>query len=145
MDVCINEMKVVAKPGSSFYDEKGRQNLDVLLMDFFIAGSETTANTLNWTIYYLAAHPEKQRRVQQELDAVVGRNRMPSLNDRPQMPYMEAVVYEINRISSLGYTGVPRMVNQDTKLAGYDIPKGCLLYTSPSPRDKRQSRMPSSA
>lgn len=129
IDVYINEMKSVAKPGSSFYDKKGRQNLDVLLMDFFIAGSETTTSTLNWTIYYLALHPEKQRRLQREIEEAVTGDRKPSLSDRPNMPYMEAVITEINRIASLGYTGVPRMVTQDTTLAGYNIPKGTIVFS----------------
>ena len=59
-----------------------------------------------------------QSRVQSELDSVVGRSRLVRLADRPEMPYMEAVIMETNRMAALGFTGVPRETTKDTKIAG---------------------------
>ena len=83
-----------------------------------MAGSDTTTITINWLIYFLALHPEHQDRANAELLSVVGRSRLARLDDRPQMPFMEAVVLEANRMAGLGYTGVPRMTLRDTTIGG---------------------------
>ena len=45
----------------------------------------------------LANNPEVQKKAQAELDAVVGRDRLPSIEDRPALPYLNAVMKELNR------------------------------------------------
>lgn len=76
-------------PSSSFYGIDGTENLTNNLMDFFMAGSETTSTTLTWAMLYMVRYPQVQRKVQEELDTVVGRNRNPTLQDRPSLPYTE--------------------------------------------------------
>jgi cytochrome P450 len=51
-------------------------------MDFFIAGSRTTSTTLDYIFLMMLLYPDVQRRAQAELDAVVGRGRLPQLADR---------------------------------------------------------------
>ena len=83
MDVYISEMKAQANnPKSSFYGEKGMQNFLVTMLNLFIGGSESTSNTLNWFFYYLIKYPHVQKKAQEEIDAVIGRDRMPVLEDR---------------------------------------------------------------
>jgi cytochrome P450 len=53
-----------------------------VLLDMLFAGSETTSTALNWAIMFMIKYPDIQRRVQQELDQVVGRNRLPNIEDR---------------------------------------------------------------
>ena len=65
--------------------------------------------------------------MQAELDNVVGRSRLPSLKDRPNLPYTEAVLMEAQRIATIAPFSVPRAANIDTKLFGYDIPKGTMI------------------
>jgi hypothetical protein len=55
---------------------------------------------------------------------VVGRNRFPSLADQENLPYTNAVLQESFRVSSLAYTGVPRLANADLRVGPYTIPKG---------------------
>ncbi len=54
----------------------------VTAMDLFAAGSETTATTLAWAVLFMILHPDSQRKVQQEIDQVIGHDREPSLDDR---------------------------------------------------------------
>lgn len=61
-----------------FTDE---QLLSVCL-DLFMAGSETTSNTLSFAILYMLKHQDVQKKVQEEMDRIVGRNRWPNLQDR---------------------------------------------------------------
>jgi len=57
--------------------------LVMLLLDLFSAGVESVANTLDYAILYMVLNPHIQRKVQEELDNVVGRNRRPTGDDRP--------------------------------------------------------------
>lgn len=53
-------------------------------MDMFMAGSETTSKSLGFGFMYLVREPDVQRRAQEEIDAVVGRDRLPTMEDRPK-------------------------------------------------------------
>lgn len=61
-------------------DEDLMQNI----FDLFFAGFDTTANMLRWICLYMAAHPEVQKRVQQEIDDVVPRDTLPSTQHKSQ-------------------------------------------------------------
>ena len=68
------------------------------MTNLFVAGSETTSNTINYTLWYLCNYPEVQRKIQEEVDTVIGRDTLPSYEDRSKLPYLEAVVHETQRI-----------------------------------------------
>lgn len=53
-------------------------------MDLFIAGAIPIGNTLDFLVLMMLLHPDVQKNVQEEIDAVVGRNRLPQLSDKPQ-------------------------------------------------------------
>merc|ERR1712212_90334 len=72
-DKSLAEIMRTTDPSSSFFGEKGRENLANTLYDLFLAGSETTSTTLTWALLFMARYPKVQKRVQDELDAVVGR------------------------------------------------------------------------
>ena len=56
-----------------------------------------TATSMTWFMLAMIAHPEKQRKCQEELDRVVGRSRMPTFDDKPNLPYLRAAVRELLR------------------------------------------------
>lgn len=72
-----------------------------ILGDLFSAGMETVKTTLEWAVILMLHHPEAARAVQDELDYVVGRKRMPSLEDLPFLPITEATILEVLRRSSI--------------------------------------------
>ncbi|KAK2835771.1 hypothetical protein Q5P01_016255 [Channa striata] len=102
-------------------------NLCFCTLDLFGAGTETTATTLHWGLLYMIHHPHIQERVQAEIDAVVGSSRQPSVTDRENMPYTDAVIHEIQRMGNIVPLGVIRMTNKDTVLDKYTIPKGTMI------------------
>ncbi|XP_044732290.1 probable cytochrome P450 303a1 [Chrysoperla carnea] len=104
--------------------------LVAVCMDFFIAGSETTSKTLGFGFLYLLLNPDVQRKAQEEIDRVVGPDRMPQLSDRDQMPYMNAFVLESVRMFMFRAFGVPHRALRDTKLLGYDIPKDTMVLAN---------------
>lgn len=52
------------------------------------------------------------RKAQAQLDAVVGRDRLPTFNDRAQLPYIDAIVKEVMRWRPVGPMGLPRQATQ---------------------------------
>lgn len=81
-----------------------REQLLALCIDFFQAGSETTSNTLAFGILYMLHYPRVMRKVQKELDNVVG-ERFPSLNDRKNLNFVQATLNEIQRIANVAPNG----------------------------------------
>lgn len=69
--------------------------------DLFSAGMETIKTTLQWSVVFMLYHPEVQKNVQEELDHVVGRSRLPKLEDLPYLPYTESTLLEVLRRSSI--------------------------------------------
>jgi len=97
------------------------------MMNLFKAGIETGSTTLSWALLYMATWPEIQEKVQKELDDVIGRERMPSYADKSRLPYTEAVVLEIHRYASIVALSIPHSPKFDTKLFGFNIPKGTTV------------------
>ena len=77
------------------------EHFATLAMDLFIAGTETTATLLNWSLLFMCLHPLIQRKCQSEIDRVVDNNRLPHENDRSELVYIDAVLCEVMRIVSI--------------------------------------------
>ncbi|XP_051016037.1 cytochrome P450 2D26 [Acomys russatus] len=115
--------KAKGNPESSFNDE----NLRVVVADLFMAGMVTTSTTLSWALLLMILHPDVQRRVQQEIDEVIGQTRHPEMADQTRMPYTNAVIHEVQRFADIIPTNVPHMTSRDIELQGFHIPKGTTL------------------
>ncbi|XP_068449178.1 cytochrome P450 2J6-like [Clinocottus analis] len=102
-------------------------NLAMCSVDLFMAGSETTSTTLLWALVYLIKNPDTQDKVLAEIDGVIGRTRQPSMADRPNMPYTDAVIHEIQRMGNIVPLNGLRITAKDTTLGGYLIPKGTTV------------------
>nr|XP_042699866.1 cytochrome P450 2J2-like isoform X2 [Chrysemys picta bellii] len=102
-------------------------NLIHTILDFFIAGTESTATTLRWALISLVLHPDVQEKVQKELDAVLGPSQLICYEDRKNLPYTNAVIHEIQRYNCIAPIGVPRQCVKDTTLLGFPVPKESVL------------------
>lgn len=72
-------------------------------------------------------HPDIQRKAQAEIDRVIGNNRLPDHNDRPDLPYIEALYREVLRYDQPLRIGVPHALMEDDIYEGYFLPKGSSL------------------
>ncbi|XP_008060176.1 cytochrome P450 2D17-like isoform X2 [Carlito syrichta] len=118
--------KAKGNPESSFNAE----NLRVVVSDLFAAGMVTTSTTLTWALLLMILHPEVQRRVQREIDEVIGQARRPEMADQARMPFTIAVVHEVQRFADIIPLGVPHMTSRDIEVQGFLIPKGTTLFTN---------------
>ncbi|KAA8649463.1 cytochrome P450 [Aspergillus tanneri] len=94
------------------------------------AGAETTASALNGMIRYLATFPEAQAAAHDEVTRVLGNNRMATLDDEPNMPYIRALIKETLRLCPVATTGLRRMAGADIKYQDHTIPKGTILLAN---------------
>ncbi|MCB9681200.1 MAG: cytochrome P450 [Alphaproteobacteria bacterium] len=114
-------------------EETGEAMSETLLRDesitTFFAGHETTARTMTFTWYALAANPEATARLHDELDRVLG-DRAPTVDDLFQLPYTLQVVKEVLRL----YPAAPFYVRDalaDDTIGGFDVPAGTPVMLSP--------------
>ncbi|KAG9480196.1 hypothetical protein GDO78_011946 [Eleutherodactylus coqui] len=101
-----------------------------IIGDLFIAGTDTTTNTLLWSLLYMCVHPDVQEKVQAEIDSVVGRERPPSLTDKTKMPFTEATIMEVQRMTAVVPLSVPHMASETTVFRGYTIPKESVVLAN---------------
>ncbi|XP_011855222.1 PREDICTED: cytochrome P450 2C20-like isoform X2 [Mandrillus leucophaeus] len=106
------------------------ENLVSTVFDLFVAGTHTTSTTLRYGLLLLLKHPEVTAKVQEEIDRVIGRHRSPCMQDRSHMPYMDAVLHEIQRYIDLIPNGLLHTVTSDIKFRNYLIPKGTNIVPS---------------
>uniref|UniRef100_A0A674IS12 Cytochrome P450 2D15 n=1 Tax=Terrapene triunguis TaxID=2587831 RepID=A0A674IS12_9SAUR len=104
-------------------------NLIFTVFDMFGAATETTTVTLCWALLYMLRYPDVQRRVHEEIDKVIGRDRSPDIEDQVNLPYTNAVIYETQRYCDVVFAGVPRTTYRDTEVQGFFIPKGTIILT----------------
>jgi cytochrome P450 len=107
-------------------DEDGSRMTDQQLRDeaitLFLAGHETTANTLSWTWWLLAQNPAVEAKLQAELRTVLA-GRAPSLDDLPKLVYTNQIITESMRLYPPAW-GTARTAIEDHEIAGYAVPKG---------------------
>ncbi|XP_006890125.1 PREDICTED: cytochrome P450 2D6-like isoform X1 [Elephantulus edwardii] len=126
-DVFLDEVeKAKGNPESSFNND----NLRLVVADLFSAGMVTTTTTLAWGLLLMLLHPDVQRRVQEEIDEVIGQGRAPEMADQAHMPYTTAVVHEVQRFGDVVPLGLPHMTLRDTEVQGFLIPKGTMIITN---------------
>lgn len=109
-------------------DEQGamdaRQLRDELMVSF-LAGYETTALSLQWTIYLLAQHPAAEARLLDEIGRLG--DRQPTHDELRQMPFLAAVRNEVMRLyPAVPY--IPRQAAADDVIEGFRIPAGALIF-----------------
>ncbi|XP_073061531.1 cytochrome P450 76T24-like [Primulina eburnea] len=98
-----------------------------LLLDLFVAGTDTTSSTVEWAMSELLRHPDKMLKVKNELREVIGKNEQVTESDISRLPYLRAVVKETFRLHPAGPLSVPHKSIEDTEINGYTIPKNTQI------------------
>ncbi|KAI0330737.1 cytochrome P450 [Cubamyces sp. BRFM 1775] len=96
----------------------------------FLAGTDTTVGTLLGFFCAMLLHPEVQKRAQEELDIVVGPDRLPQFTDRASLPYVNAVVKEALRWHNITPFGVPHSCTAEDEYRGWRMPKGATVMVN---------------
>lgn len=114
-------------------DETGQRmtedELRAEVVNFLLAGYETTATALTWTWYLLASHAEVRERVREEVRVVVG-DRLPTAADAPQLNFTRTVIQETMRLYPPVWI-MPRQVVANDEIRGFRIPKRSTVFLCP--------------
>ncbi|XP_043969265.1 cytochrome P450 2U1 isoform X1 [Gambusia affinis] len=124
-------MEILAQQAAGEQDSSFTEDyLFYIIGDLFIAGTDTTTNSVLWVLLYLALYPDIQDQVQAEIDRVVDRRRPPSLTDRGSLPFTEATIMEVQRLTAVVPLSIPHMASETTAFRGFTIPKGTVIITN---------------
>jgi cytochrome P450 len=120
-----------------FISETLRQGVDLdqtqllmVVLDYMFPSPIGLGHTLSFYFAYIINNPDVQVKVHEEIDRVVGQSRLPHLDDRKNMPYVEASLRECLRILPVTPLGLPRRCVQDTTLGGYFIPENTIMWAN---------------
>ncbi|KAJ7651338.1 cytochrome P450 [Roridomyces roridus] len=127
-------------------ESKGEEKMDdldmaILASAFMIGGVETTAAIMQWFSALIPTYPEIQKRAHEELDRVVGRDRMPTVEDEKNLPFCHAIVKEVERCHNPFWLGTPHVASENftrctttpsgTRTRTNSTPSGTSATTSP--------------
>lgn len=150
MDAFLQEFLDVKKNGTPADASRGEDLVDVLLsqpsesgdgrldddaikgviQDMLLAGTDTSSNTVEWAIAALLQNPHVLRKLQAELDSVVGTSRMVLETDLPSLPYLQAVVKETFRLYPPAPMNLPHESLEPTSVRGYEFPAKTALFVN---------------
>ncbi|KAG5718859.1 O-methylsterigmatocystin oxidoreductase [Termitomyces sp. T112] len=94
----------------------------------YAASMDTTMTTVSHFLLAMMAHPEALATAQKEIDLVVGSERLPNFSDRPNLPYIEALMSETWRWGAPVPLNLPHRLMEDDIYNGMFIPKGSLIF-----------------
>jgi cytochrome P450 len=96
----------------------------------FVAGIDTTATTMEWTMSLLLNHPEVLQKVKAELDSQVGRERLINDMDLAKLPYLRCVINETLRLYPVVPLLLPHFSSSNCTVRGFHIPQGTILLVN---------------
>ncbi|KAH9843975.1 cytochrome P450 [Rhodofomes roseus] len=96
----------------------------------YSAGADTTVSAICSFFLAMMCFPDAQRKAQAEIDRVIGNDRLPTLADRDELPYIRALIWEVLRWQPIAPLGAPHSLIQDDTHAGYYLPKGTTVITN---------------
>ncbi|XP_021845052.1 geraniol 8-hydroxylase-like [Spinacia oleracea] len=111
-------------------DEINRDHVHHLLLDLFGAGMDTTSKTMEWAMAELLRNPMVLRKLQEELDRVIGKGNTILESHISELPYLQAIVKETLRIHPTAPLLLPRIVEKNIEIDGFEFPKGAMLIVN---------------
>lgn len=124
-DILSLLLQVRYEDGAFLTDREVRDELVVMLM----AGHETTGTALAWAFERILSLPDVERRIRQELDAVVGSDSLTAAH-LPQLEYLDAVIKESLRNRPIMPVGGARLTRRAFEMGGFMIPSGTILVNA---------------
>ncbi|XP_031484776.1 cytochrome P450 76T24-like [Nymphaea colorata] len=112
-------LELSTKPGSEFKKECVKP----LLLEMFLAATDTSSSTIEWAMAELLLNPKKMEILRLELKQIIGEDRVVQETDIQQLPYLQAVVKETLRLHPPIPLLVPHRADATTKVGGFTIPK----------------------
>ncbi|KAG4185030.1 hypothetical protein ERO13_A09G207000v2 [Gossypium hirsutum] len=116
-----------------------RDTIKAIILDMLAGSMDTSAVAIDWTLTELIRHPQVMKKVQKELENVVGMERMVTESDLEKLEYLDMVVKESFRLHPVGPLLTPHAAREDCTVDGFHIPKNSRIFINAWAigRDKR--------
>ncbi|KIK66055.1 hypothetical protein GYMLUDRAFT_218866 [Collybiopsis luxurians FD-317 M1] len=133
-DLAVNNFKTGL--GSSLIAELAVQNegnseeieaIKAMGLVSLLASSDTTGSSINSFFLAMVMYPDIQAKGQEEIDCVIGTDRLPTFEDRQSLPYVESIYREVMRLDPPLPLSIYHASIEDDFYRGYHIPKGCVV------------------
>ncbi|PHT80845.1 hypothetical protein T459_13860 [Capsicum annuum] len=125
----VDTMMNIMQSGEAEF-EFDRRNVKAIMLDMLIASMDTSATTIDWIFTELIRHPKVMKKLQNELEQIVGLNRMVEESDLEKLVYLDMVIKEGFRLHPIAPLLVPHESIEDCTIDGFDIPKGSRILVN---------------
>jgi len=130
-------------------ETQGEEKLDwedlcMLAAVFTLGGVHSTSGIIQWFLALIPSQPEIQAKAHEELDRVIGRNRWPTAEDEEDLPYLRAIIKEVERVHAPFWMATPHYSSEDFVYNGMFIPKDTLLVLNCYTLHHNEERYPDS-
>uniref|UniRef100_A0A8C5MF92 Cytochrome P450 1B1 n=1 Tax=Leptobrachium leishanense TaxID=445787 RepID=A0A8C5MF92_9ANUR len=115
-------------PGAG--DGLSKDYVEGTVTDLLGAGQDTNSSALSWIILLLIKYPNIQVKLQEEIDQIIGEERLPTAEDKVTLPYVQAFIYETLRYTSFVPVTIPHSTTSDVIIDGFYIPKDTVVFVN---------------
>ncbi|ELU03287.1 hypothetical protein CAPTEDRAFT_227378 [Capitella teleta] len=136
-ECAVNALKVVGEENAEAMDDVGLSMYRLLqsVQDIIGAGADTVGNLPRWVLLYMVHFPAIQRKVQEELDGILGgekrgQGRMATAEDMQKLPFTQSVILEVARHAAVVPMSIPRKTTEDVVINNCLIKKDSLVFAN---------------
>eukprot|EP00253_Pinus_taeda_P006422 PITA_06422 len=126
----VDVLLEIAETYKNTHTEITRETIKSVIFDMFAGGMETTTTVIEWAMSELLRHPDAMKRLQAEIESVVGEHRKVKESDLAAMKYLHCVVKETLRLYPPLPLSLPRQSTEAVTVGGYYIPKKTMLLVN---------------
>ncbi|XVF71421.1 hypothetical protein PTKIN_Ptkin12aG0035900 [Pterospermum kingtungense] len=101
-----------------------------LMLVIILAGTDTSAVTIEWAMSNLLNHPEVLSKAKAEIDVQIGQENLIDEHDVSKLHYLQSIILETLRLYPAAPLLVPHMPSSDCTIAGYDVPRGAIILVN---------------
>jgi len=129
---CLVPSLLEARDSSDKQENAAEEEEDIkwAAANLYGGGEDTTLGVMEAFILAMLRHPEVYEKAQEEIDRVVGNERLPTLNDKEALPYLDCVLKELLRWNPPAPLGIPHRLMEDDVYRGYHIPRGAIVLSN---------------
>ncbi|XP_060185334.1 cytochrome P450 71AU50-like [Lycium barbarum] len=125
----VDTMMNIMQSGEAGF-EFDRRHVKAILLDLLIASMDTSSTTIDWIFSELLRHPIVMKKLQNELEQVVGKNRLVEESDLEKLEYLDMVIKEGFRLHPVAPLLIPHESIEDCTIDDFGIPKGSRVLVN---------------
>ncbi|CAK9205347.1 unnamed protein product [Sphagnum jensenii] len=119
---------LMAQPSEDGTGHLPEDSVKAVIQDMLLAGTDNSSLTVEWGLAELLRNPIVMKKLQNELDTVIGKDRIVVETDLPNLPYLQAVTKEVFRLHPTTPLGIPHESMEATTVLGFKFPNKTRLF-----------------